>query len=372
LITAPQEFKLGSARGQSAEEGDFMTIRTRLTQLVLACLALAVPAVAAGSLGDRVDGSVGHPIVLVNSLGAVGPTHVFGGTPGFTMTGQTVGFPHFSEDPDAEFQVGPRVVLTKPTVITEVGGFLFQSRRAAVPFNVRIVPVDASGLPADPHGEDVAGPFLASGADPLAQTGVYQRANPNILLGPGTYFALFGAQEDLVGGLIYKAELNGVTQYQADALPLGRWTNFHLVANPVFTDRAAVRVLGTIGDDIHHAEINFTSDVGGVTTTWSGDLNTGDAAVASGNGSAEWVWADARFGLPIFDLDLQLRSRHIGRTMSGSLTATRGRATIQFRDAFARYIVGDDGSLTSASTIRGSYYDGRNRVFGTVSLRLET
>jgi hypothetical protein len=59
----------------------------------------------------------------------------------------------------------------------------------------------------------------------------------------------------------------------------------------------------------------------------------------------------------------------VARLMSGTLTATRGVASIRFGMTVAPFVLGPGGSISNPIPIRGSYYDGVNVAFGFVTVR---
>lgn len=87
------------------------------------------------------------------------------------------------------------------------------------------------------------------------------------------------------------------------------------------------------------------------------------------DGSVDWLAGDATFGSPATALSVDLRSKHVGRLMTGSLTASRGPAWIRFGTTVAPFALNADGSIGNPIPIRGSYYDGVNVVFGWVTVR---
>jgi hypothetical protein len=108
-------------------------------------------------------------------------------------------------------------------VITEIGGFVNNCKAIFMgvplcpdtkPFTVRIVPPLDDGSP--DNGNPLATRNLSHDDDPLWNS--YESTNPDVLLGTGTYFALFGAQDEDAGWL-----LASTNEYQADTAALGFW-----------------------------------------------------------------------------------------------------------------------------------------------------
>jgi hypothetical protein len=165
--------------------------------------------------------------VILDALGTVTPTTTFSvfGSGGTSISG--------------EQSVGPAFTLTVPTVITEIGGFVNNCRSIIngqpmcpnrLPFLIQI-------------GQAVDGSFVSVGqfalpldVDPLTVT--YEAVDPNLLLNPGSYFALFVAQGQDAGELLGNAE--GGT-YVADTVLLGVDISGRFTEDEV---PAAVRILG--------------------------------------------------------------------------------------------------------------------------------
>jgi uncharacterized membrane protein len=180
------------------------------------------------------------PVEIVNNLGVATPTTQFGI---FESSGLTISPRQF---------VGPEFVLTEPTLITEIGGFVNNCKQiingvplcpSTLPLTVQIRPAAVNGFP-DPS--TILGEFsLSHEDDPLIVS--YESVAPNIILEPGTYFALFAPQLDDVGLLLSSA--SNPFDYQGEALiPIGTFNpSTGLPANvPPSLDvaRIAVRILG--------------------------------------------------------------------------------------------------------------------------------
>jgi hypothetical protein len=196
----------------------------RILLVISAALVFALGASAAPASGD--------PLTLVDTLGTATPTTTFDFAGG---AGQGI---------FAEQKVGPRFVLTQPTVITEIGGIVNNCETilagvpqcpVTAPLVVQIVP-SVEGLP---DVQNVLATFVLShDNDPL--TFSYESVNPNLQLGAGTYFALFGAQNEDVGSLLANAP-----GYDAGVTTMGLWVAWWPV--PAVTDlQGAVRILGRL------------------------------------------------------------------------------------------------------------------------------
>lgn len=142
--------------------------------------------------------------------------------------------------------VGPRFVLTRATLITEVGAFVnnCESIISGVPqcpaTSAIVVDIRPEGTAGGPDPNVVVASFaLSHDNDPLVVR--YESVSPSLLLPAGTYFALFRTQGSDAGFLlgsatdpfVYRAEeaLIGILRPE-----LGDWF--------VFSTGAAVRILG--------------------------------------------------------------------------------------------------------------------------------
>jgi hypothetical protein len=114
---------------------------------------------------------------------------------------------------------------------------------------------------------------------------------------------------------------------------------------------------------VGHVTIDFTGELGSPLVHWDGDITSGSVQTVPG----EWLAGNAAFGGATVSVDL--RSKHVGRLMTGSLNATNGPAAIRFGTTVAPWTTGAGGSLTTTTPIRASYYDGVNTVFGWVTVR---
>jgi hypothetical protein len=145
-----------------------------LTLVLSICALTAVPGRAVGADGQ---------VLVLDSLNGRDPSvsiSIFG----------TGGLSIFQTQ-----RSGPEFVLTAPTIITEIGGFVNNCRQVvsgtpncpnASPFVVEIRP-SQGGVP--DKNVVIASYQLTHDANPLA--GSYEFAQPNLLIGPGAYFALF-------------------------------------------------------------------------------------------------------------------------------------------------------------------------------------
>jgi hypothetical protein len=176
---------------------------------------------------------------IVDTLGMATPSTTFS----VFGTGATT----ISEDQ----YVGPQFTLTGETVITEIGGFMNNCGQFnppfvpdcpnTLPFEVQIRPALSGGGVPDPS--TVLATFVLShDDDPLVYS--FESVSTNLTLGPGTYFALFHAQQaDDVGGLLGNAQTP--FGYLPAVTALGILDTSTGVTVPVLWHvPAAVRILG--------------------------------------------------------------------------------------------------------------------------------
>ena len=181
-----------------------------------------------------VNAGSGAAVSIADTLGAATPATQFNaiGGNGFALT--------FNQFP------GPKFTLTKPTTLTEIGGFVnncainFQGVPlcpTTLPLTVQIRPA-TNGLP---DLDVVLGSFVLShDNDPLLVS--YESVAVNLTLKPGSYFALFAPQNNDFGFLLGSAE--SPFHYMAGSNTLGvllaRDGESKVFANQL----AAVRILG--------------------------------------------------------------------------------------------------------------------------------
>jgi hypothetical protein len=200
----------------------------RRSRQLVSCLpsALAIAALAAGMLcvvGVR-SARADSTITVVDSLNGVPTSAVFplGGGPSILP-----------------FQfLGPEFALTQTTTITEVGGFI--AVLSTQPILVEIV-ASANGLPDPSH---VLGVFPLTVSPLLTYPqAAYESVAPNLTLPPGTYFALFGAQD--ISGATWWG--NSSTGLLPQAITAGIWdpTTGSIAAGTFFI---GARVLGVVSD----------------------------------------------------------------------------------------------------------------------------
>jgi hypothetical protein len=141
--------------------------------------------------------------------------------------------------------VGPEIILTQPTTITEIGGFLNNCGSidrgspqcpGTLPFTVQIRR-STNGIP-DP-ATVLASFALSHDDDPLVVS--YESVAPNLTLEAGSYFALFASQGSDAGFLLDNAI--DPFNYQAGATTFG-FFNPGTGTSSAGAGQGAVRVLG--------------------------------------------------------------------------------------------------------------------------------
>ena len=136
------------------------------------------------------------------------------------------------------FPMGPKFTLTQPTTLTEIGAFLNceLSLCLAPPLTVEIRP-SINGLP-DPSTVLATFP-LSDDNDPFVFS--YESVAINLLLQPGTYFAIFASQGFDEFSLLFRAI--DPFNYEAGLIDLGV-VHVSSGVSFVFQERGAVRILG--------------------------------------------------------------------------------------------------------------------------------
>lgn len=196
------------------------------TILLLAPVLLT--AFAAPAAGEPISANT---ITLLDTLGPAAPSTVFSV---FGIGGLTIG----------DGLVGPRFDITAPTVVTHVGGFVNNCRTiiASVPDCPNTLPLVVHLRPSVAGAPDpstlLASFTLSHDDDPLRVS--FESASLRLLLAPGSYFALFGAQGNDTGFLLTSA--SDPFSYVAGSTDMGFMTASGAVsASPLF---GAVRILG--------------------------------------------------------------------------------------------------------------------------------
>ena len=145
--------------------------------------------------------------------------------------------------------VGPEFVLTQPTILTEIGGFVNNCSQiiggqpfcpGTLPFTVQIRP----SLNGVPDLFNTIGSFvLSNDDDPLTIS--YEFVAPNLSLEPGAYFALFASQGLDSGYLLHNTFNPDNPDYEAESVNLGFLVFDETPRSLVEQAKAAVRILGT-------------------------------------------------------------------------------------------------------------------------------
>lgn len=225
-----------SARRPSgvAQVGSRQFVSCLRSALTIAALAVGIfSAVAVSSA--RAD----NTITILDSLNGVPTSTVFPAVSGTAIL---------------PFQfAGPEFTLTQTTTITEVGGFI--AILSTQPILVDIVG-SVNGLPDPSH---VLGVFPLTVSAPLTYPqATYESVAPNLTLLPGTYFALFGAQ-DIFGATWWGETSTGLLP---QLITEGVWdpTTGRTAAGPDFM---GARVLGVVTETNAQLE-ELLADVTGV------------------------------------------------------------------------------------------------------------
>ena len=158
------------------------------------------------------------------------------------------------------------------------------------------------------------------------------------------------------------------TPPSGSVFPIGTTTVHCNAVDSVGNTASGSFTVTVTASDLDHVTIDFRGELGSPSLHWDGDVGSGRLQTVT-DGNVEWLAGDAVFGSPAVALSVDLRSRHVARLMSGSLTATRGVASIRFGLTIAPFVLGADGSISNPIPIRGSYYDGVNVTFGFVTVR---
>jgi hypothetical protein len=207
-----------------------------LTALVAAaCQDAAGPRDTAANLGRGLTADVvgTSTLSLLDALGAATPATQFSV---FGSGGSTIVSSQF---------VGPEFILTQPTTIREIGGFVNNCGTivagspqcpGTLPFTVQI----RSSRNGIPDAATVLASFALSHDDnPLVIS--YESVAPNLTLGPGSYFAMFAPQGSDAGLLLDNA--SDPFNYQAGSITLGILDPSTGISS-AFANTGAVRILG--------------------------------------------------------------------------------------------------------------------------------
>lgn len=169
--------------------------------------------------------------------------------------------------------VGPEFILTQPTTITEIGGFVNNCGSivagspqcpGTLPFTVQIRP-SRNG---NPDAATVLASFaLSHDDDPLVIS--YESVAPNLTLGPGSYFAMFAPQGSDAGFLLGNA--SDPFNYQAGSITLGIFDPSTGISSAE-ANMGAVRILGARATPQAAIQLLMT-DVG--TLVLEGELTKG-------------------------------------------------------------------------------------------------
>lgn len=204
-------------------------MRLRLVAGLVALLCFA------GVTGGAGPARASSNFTILDTLGAATPTATFSVFQSFGLTISRSQVP------------GPLFSLERPTVLTEIGGFVNNCKSivhpgvpqcpGTLPFIVQIRP-SLNGVP-DPSA--VLGTFVLTHDDnPLVFS--YESVTPNVILDAGTYFALFVPQNDDQGALL-GGSLS--PSYLADSTNMG-FINLVTGMSASSMQFGAVRILGAV------------------------------------------------------------------------------------------------------------------------------
>ena len=113
-------------------------------------------------------------------------------------------------------------------------------------------------------------------------------------------------------------------------------------------------------------ELEFVSETGSITVLWEGEVTSGALTTAlTDTGSFRAIAGSGELGPPATAFDVDLRSLNAGRLMTGTLTATRGSQRISVPKMIGLAYF-DRVEFPNWAT----YYDGRNTLFGDLTLRV--
>ena len=230
------------------------TITARFVLLIL--VLLIIPATARSGRSQLPNSATG---TIVDTLGAATPTTKFSvfGSGGSSILG-------------SQF-VGPEFSLTEPTTITEIGGFVnncisivdgVPQCPSPPPFVVQI----RAAINGVPDSSSIIASFaLSNDGDPLLVS--YESVQPNFVLAPGTFYALFATQSADSGGFLL-GTASSPFQYSSGLTNMGFLdvTTGNASATVGF---GAVRILGIsatfnicIQDDSNGDFFRFNSNTG--------------------------------------------------------------------------------------------------------------
>lgn len=186
--------------------------KTTITVAKFTLLALVLAVHPAISRSGRTLSPASAPGTIVDTLGQATPATQFSV---FGSGGQGI---------LADQTVGPQFILTEQTNITEIGAFVencisivngVPQCPSPPPFVVQIRP-DKMGVP--DKSTIIASFVLSNNGNPLLVT--YESVHPNLLLNPGTYYALFATQSADSGGYMLGTALSPF-KYQAGSPTVG-------------------------------------------------------------------------------------------------------------------------------------------------------
>lgn len=213
-------------------------------KFVLMTLVLAIVPATGQDVGRQLPSI--PSATIVDTLGAATPTTKFSV---FGSSGLAILQSQFA---------GPEFSLTEPTTITEIGGFVnncisiiggVPQCPSPPPFVVQI----RAAINGAPDSSSIIASFvLSNDGAPLLVS--YESVQPNLLLAPGTYYALFAPQSVDSGGFLL-ASASSPFQYLSGLTKIGVLdpTTGNTSAEVTF---GAVRILGAVFDTILQDDSN--------------------------------------------------------------------------------------------------------------------
>lgn len=200
------------------------TLQNGLSRMILSLITGLGMVIGDTTFQGVISVSANNTITIVDTLGTATPTTQFSL---FGSGGQTI----YSAQ-----SLGPEFTLTESTTITEIGGFV-NSQSLNLPFTVEIRPSLNDG----PDPNTVLATYtLSHDNDPFVVS--YESATMNLILGAGTYFALFASQGDDGGYLL--ASASDPFAYQSGLVRMGVLDPTTGFVYPTAEQFGAVRILG--------------------------------------------------------------------------------------------------------------------------------
>ncbi len=156
----------------------------KLRRAIGVLLAVVLALVFSTTRADATRSQPAPPTALVDTLAGAQPTDVFGfGASGGAQEGYSIGYDN---------QLAFEISLTRPMVITEIGGFVNCSIFGGCSAPAFAVDVRAS-IGGVPSGAVLGSFVLSDDGDPESTS--FETASPRLVLSPGAYFVLLRMRE---------------------------------------------------------------------------------------------------------------------------------------------------------------------------------